>query len=137
LPLGEQHGKKNAAEKLSTLHTYEGRTLLGNGVGIGIIGRSKWKLAFPVHRVVLSVCSPYFANALNSGFKEGKTHEFHFEALALRVEQLAEAVGDKSREALGHCAEALTEGQELTVENVGRLGRESGTTVNSSGSGGS
>jgi CheY-like chemotaxis protein len=45
-------------------------------------------------------------------------------ALALRVKQLAEAAGEKSREVLGPCVEALTDGLELTVENFGRLEKE-------------
>lgn len=56
-------------------------------------------------------------------------------ALALRVEQLAVAAGEKSREALGPYVEALTEGQELTVENVGRLETEVGPAAGISGSG--
>jgi CheY-like chemotaxis protein len=42
----------------------------------------------------------------------------------VRVKQLAEAAGEKSREALGPCVEALTEGLELTIENLGRLEKE-------------
>lgn len=59
--------------------------------------------------------------------------------LALKVEQLAEAAGQKSREDLGECAQALVEGQELTVENVERLERESsggGRNIDSDGSAG-
>lgn len=55
--------------------------------------------------------------------------------LALRVEQPAVAAGEKSLEALGPYAEALTEGQELTVENVGRLESEDGAAAGTSGSG--
>jgi CheY-like chemotaxis protein len=51
---------------------------------------------------------------------EGTAEE---KALALRVEQLAEAAGQESGEGLGPCAEVLTQGHELTTENVGRLER--------------
>ena len=57
--------------------------------------------------------------------------------LKLRLEQLAEAAGQEGREGLGPCALALTEGQELTEENVGRLERESSSGGGGRGSNGS
>lgn len=37
------------------------------------------KIPFPAHRLVLGISSPYFDDALTSGFKEAKTHEFTFD----------------------------------------------------------
>ena len=41
------------------------------------LGQSR--ISFPAHRLVLGTRSPYFEDALQSGFKEGITHEFSFE----------------------------------------------------------
>ena len=41
------------------------------------LGQSK--IPFPAHRLVLGTRSPYFDDALQSGFKEGITHKFNFE----------------------------------------------------------
>ncbi|PVH71127.1 hypothetical protein DL98DRAFT_521243 [Cadophora sp. DSE1049] len=41
------------------------------------LGQSK--IPFPAHRLVLGIRSPYFDDALQSGFKEGITHEISFE----------------------------------------------------------
>ena len=57
------------------------------------------------------------------GVREGAEKK----ALALKVERPSEASGQKHRQGLGSCAGALTKGHELTVENVGRLERESGS----------
>lgn len=57
----------------------------------------------------------------------GGKEEDEEERLGLRVGQLAEAAGGDGKGSLGPCAAALTEGQELTVENVGRLEKEVGS----------
>jgi CheY-like chemotaxis protein len=57
--------------------------------------------------------------------------------LGQELDQLAQAAGQDGGEDLGPCATALTEGQELTEENIGRLERENSSGGRGSGTGSS
>jgi CheY-like chemotaxis protein len=56
-------------------------------------------------------------------------------SLGQELDQLAQAAGQDGKEELGPCATALTEGQELTEENIGKLERESSSGGRGSGAG--
>lgn len=72
------------------------------------------------HSDALKVPDPDVVNAHHedSEIAEEKT-------LGLELDQLAQAAGQGGKEDLGPCATALTEGQELTEENIGKLEQES------------
>jgi CheY-like chemotaxis protein len=90
-----------------------------SGAATSSPGQAHTRAAPEISRPSARECKPSGALIIPcAGRSEGEAN-----ALKLKVDRLAEAV-QESRDGLGPCGDVLTEGQELTFENVGRLERE-------------